>query len=140
MTVVLGVLVLAGWVFEIPALRSVLPGAVQMKANTALGLTLAGAALFLLADRARSQLHGLSLALALIVTVLGLATLGEWVFGWRLGIDELLFRDPSTLYTPWPGRMAPPSAFAFICLGPALMAVRSTRLSRWSGYCRRRRS
>lgn len=44
----LGAFVLAGWVFGIPWIKSVLPGAVEMKANTAVGLLLAGIALNLL--------------------------------------------------------------------------------------------
>ena len=42
LTVVLGLLVLAAWVLGIPSLKSVIPGAVEMKANTALGLVLSG--------------------------------------------------------------------------------------------------
>ena len=43
--VVAGVAVLAGWLFEIPSLKSVLPGVVAMKANTAVGFILAGLSL-----------------------------------------------------------------------------------------------
>ncbi len=41
----LGLVVLCGWLVDAPLLRSVLPGAVQMKANTAIGLLLCAAAL-----------------------------------------------------------------------------------------------
>ena len=51
LTAALGVIVLAGWAFGLPLLRSVLPGAVEMVANTAVGLALAGCALFVLGDR-----------------------------------------------------------------------------------------
>jgi len=46
-----GVIVRARWAFGLPLLKSVLPGAVEMKANTAAGLVLAGCALFILGDR-----------------------------------------------------------------------------------------
>jgi hypothetical protein len=50
----LGAVVLAGWAFGLPLLKSVLPGAVEMKANTAVGLVLSGCALFILGDRPSS--------------------------------------------------------------------------------------
>jgi hypothetical protein len=51
LTAALGVIVLAGWAFGLPFLKSVLPGAVEMKADTAVGLVLAGCALYILGDR-----------------------------------------------------------------------------------------
>ena len=41
-TLFTGMTVLAGWLGDFPLLKSVLPGAVEMKANTALGLIAAG--------------------------------------------------------------------------------------------------
>src|SRR5580658_937463 len=46
--VVLGCLVLCGWAFHIEILKTVLPGLVTMKANTALGIAFSGASLWLL--------------------------------------------------------------------------------------------
>jgi hypothetical protein len=50
-TAVLGLTVLLGWTVDVPLLKSVLPGAVEMKANTAVGLMLAACALFILGNR-----------------------------------------------------------------------------------------
>jgi PAS domain S-box-containing protein len=60
--------------------------------------------------------------LALLVLALGLATLGEFKFGWQLGIDEMLFQDHADLYG-LPGRMSIYSAFAFSVTGLALLAL-----------------
>src|SRR5262245_25325967 len=46
-TLAVGAAVLCGWAFDIPALRSVLPGWPAMKPNTAIALIAAGAALML---------------------------------------------------------------------------------------------
>jgi PAS domain S-box-containing protein len=125
---VVGGLVITGWIFNIPLLKSVLPGAVEMKANTAVGLVLAGCALFILADRPSPLLQRLAQALALAVGALGLATLGEYLFGWQLGIDELLFRDTAGAYNVARGRMSPYSAVAFASIGLALAVLPQPRL------------
>ena len=46
--VLLAGLALLGWALDVQRLRSGIPGAVEMKPNTALGLLLAGSALLLL--------------------------------------------------------------------------------------------
>ncbi len=115
----IGLSVLLGWIFRVPLMKSVLPGAVEMKANTAIGFLLAGTALCLLSapgDRIRKR-FGQSLALA--VSLLGFLTLSEYWFGWRLGIGELLFRDPTGFH----GMMSVFSAGVFAAIGLGLAAV-----------------
>jgi PAS domain S-box-containing protein len=122
-TATLGLAVLVGWMFSIPLLKSVLPGAVEMKANTALGLLLSACALFMLGRRQPGPPQRLAQILGLAVMALGLATLGEYLFGWQLGIDELLFRDTTGTYALIPGRMSPFSAVTFIMIGLALSVL-----------------
>ena len=124
----LGLLVLTGWVLEISSLKGLLRGAVEMKANAAVGLVLAGTALIILGRRASRQLQALALLSALLVVALGFGTLGQYAFGWRLGIDELLFRDGGHGYDDLPGRMSPYSALAFGALGLALVALPVARV------------
>lgn len=123
--VAVGAAVLAGWLFDVPLLKSVLPGFIAMKPNTAFAFVLAGGSLLLLLasplPRARARTGQ---ALALIVVLIGALTLGEYVFGWQLGIDELLFKDRDTTEA-WKlvaGRMAASTAAAFLLLGLALLA------------------
>ena len=58
LSTLMGIAVLAGWAFDVPAMRSVIPGAVEMKANTAVGLIGTSAALMMAAWSLRSALFG----------------------------------------------------------------------------------
>ncbi|MEO8524822.1 MAG: ATP-binding protein [Caldimonas sp.] len=124
LTTLLGLLVLVGWALDIAALESVIRGAVTMKANTAACLALAGSSLFVLTGNASSTSKSVARIIALIVCVAGLLTLGEYLFDWKLGIDQILFLDNGKNYNATiPGRMSPYSAFAFIAIGAALACL-----------------
>jgi PAS domain S-box-containing protein len=114
--------VLVGWWLDLASLKSVFPGLVTMKANTALAFLLAGASLFWLRpEAAGGRARWISRACAVAVSLIGLLTLGEYLLGWDAHIDELLFRDPGDPGTSSPGRMAPTSAAGFLLLGLALL-------------------
>ena len=128
----LGLLVLAGWTFDVAQLKSVLPGWVTMKANTALAFMLSGASLFLLSCVGRAKpesesrqvlrIRWLGRMLGAGAALIGLLTLGEYVFGWNLRIDQLLFREAAfAIATFSPGRMALATAISFSCTGLALV-------------------
>ena len=126
----LGAFVLTGWALDIAVLKNVLPGLVTMKANTALGMLLCGAALALLSRETVGRPIRIATAvMAVVVIALGALSLAEYLFGWNLGIDQWLFRDVAgALETSSPGRMGPPSAFCFVLAGIAL-AVASQPVS-----------
>ncbi|MEI6226770.1 MAG: PAS domain S-box protein, partial [Deltaproteobacteria bacterium] len=119
-TTAVGVAVLVGWALDLPTLKSVLPGVVSMKANTALGFVLAGLSLSL---RERGRASRITTgALAGATALLGFLTLVEYALGVNLGIDQFLFREAAgTVGTLSPGRMAPTTAVSFLLVG----------LSRW---------
>jgi PAS domain S-box-containing protein len=123
-TMLFGLVALAGWAFHIPALTSVLPGAVEMKANTAVALILCGVALLISADRTAVSMERIATGSALAVVAIGLATLAEYLFGWQLRIDELLVKDTDVAYNVFRGRMSPLSAAAFVVIGSALAVMR----------------
>ncbi|PWF55140.1 GGDEF domain-containing protein [Massilia glaciei] len=133
MVTLVGGIVLAGWWFNVAILKTVAPGLVSMKANTATCLLAAGVALFLLNERfsgvARKR-TGLFLALAVFV-IAGL-TLAEYALRREFGIDELLFDDDTrATSTSHPGRMAPVTALSLFLVGAALLLVdRATRVAR----------
>ena len=120
---VLGLLALAGWVFDILWLRSIVRGAVQMKANTATGLILSGLALFVASGPAAARHARTTQGLGALVSLLGWATLGQYLFGWDLGIDQWLVHDTASAYNAVPGRMSPFSALSFGAIGIALAGL-----------------
>ncbi|NDD40655.1 MAG: PAS domain-containing sensor histidine kinase, partial [Verrucomicrobia bacterium] len=81
---------LAGWWLDISAFKAFLAPTGYMKANSALCFILAGAALAL---NSTSQVRRwewlVAGVLAVLVTLIGGLTLGEYLFGSDLGIDEL---------------------------------------------------
>jgi signal transduction histidine kinase/ActR/RegA family two-component response regulator len=124
----LGIIVLTGWALDIAVLRSFIRGAVEMKANTAFGLLLSGCVLIVLANRTSLVQQYVAQAAAVIVLALGFGTLGEYVFSWQLGIDELLFKDTGNAFNLIPGRMSPYSAITFGGIGIMLAALQRPRL------------
>ena len=121
--VALGFSVLLGWALDITALKTVLPGLVSMKPNTALGFVLAGASL-LSSFTAQAGGQRSQRLLATAVMLLGLFTLGEYAFAIDFGIDQLLFSVPSEAgqLIP-PGRMSAATAAAFAVTGLALLTL-----------------
>lgn len=123
--ILLGSVVLVGWIAGIPVLKSFIPGLIEMKVNTALGFILAGTALALRCDPTPppGRRWGATACAGLVAT-LGAATLVEWVCRLDLGIDQLVFTEPSSaVLTSAPGRMAPNTAMNFICDGCALLLI-----------------
>ena len=102
-------------------LKSVLPGLVSMKANTAVGFVLLALALGFSRHAAGRRVV---LACVLAVVGLGAATLVEYWGNVDLGIDEVFFRDDArAVATSHPGRMAPFTAFNFVLAGSAVWLV-----------------
>jgi PAS domain S-box-containing protein len=135
-----GVVVLAGWVLEVPLLKSLHPALVTMKANTALCFVLIGAALVLLrhgeapVPLARRRA---ALACACVVGLIGALTLCEYALHCDLRIDQMLFREATgAVGTAFPGRMAPNTAlnFLLIALALALLDVEAWRRHRPADY------
>jgi signal transduction histidine kinase len=117
--------VLYGWAFRVERLMSVFPGLVTMKVNTALGLGFSGISAWLqLPGKFLPRTRSSARFFALLVVLIGAATLVEYAFGANLGIDQLLFSDPKgSVGTSSPGRPAPMTATAFIAIGLALVLL-----------------
>ncbi len=117
----LGSLTLAGWWLDLPMLRKVLLPAEAMKANAALGLALAGAALALNSTPSVRRREWLIAGLmSLMVMTIGGATLAEYVTGRDFGIDEVLATDVDGDELAPPGRMSVNGAVGLLLAGLAL--------------------
>ncbi|MBI4668933.1 MAG: response regulator [Elusimicrobia bacterium] len=120
-----GLAVLVGWIFDIAVIKSLSPNLVAMKANTALCFALAGFSLLLL-DRQppANPARRLAVICAAIVLLTGFLTLCEYLSGWNIGLDQLLFREAAgAVGTSHPGRMAPATAFNFLLIGLSLLVL-----------------
>jgi PAS domain S-box-containing protein len=121
--VAVGLLVLAGWLFDVPSLKGPLPGLGQMKANSAIGLLATGVALLLTISQPSAARQRATRFLAGLAITIGTLTLVEFLLGRNLGLDQLLFRDARAVHTLAPGRLAPQAAISFIFLGVALLLL-----------------
>jgi diguanylate cyclase (GGDEF)-like protein/PAS domain S-box-containing protein len=122
-TLVVALLVLAGWALHVHWLTNLESGAVSMKPNTAICIALISVALIVLsfcplAQNSRRVVDGL-IAVVLLICV---ATIVEYVLGLNLGVDQAIFRDYNGGANP--GRMGPNTAVALLmlALGTALVA------------------
>jgi PAS domain S-box-containing protein len=90
-----------------------------MKPNAAIAFLLCGSAMMLL-QRPNRKTALLAQVCGVAAAGLGVLTLTEYLTGWNLGIDELLFPDRGAIANLHPGRMAPNTAGVFVVIGLAV--------------------
>ena len=122
----LGAAVIAGWALGVEALKTPVPGTVTMKLNTAIGFVCVGVALI----GAHTGGGRWASAAAAAAGAIGLFSVTQDLFGFELGIDELLVsEDPRPTATGRAGRMSPYSATAFVLLSAAVLGRARPRAS-----------
>ena len=138
LAVAFGLWVLAGWELHLQWMKSILPGQVAVKANTATCFLLVGFALWILRNESLKVSAGWKVAArfaAALAAVVGLLSLTEGLWGSNLGIDQLLFATgpedvPGSIR---PGLMSPITAWSFLLLGIGLVVLDTKdRVSRWT--------
>ena len=131
-TFCIGGAALLGWLLGNEILKRVHPALVTMKANTSVCLMLVALSVFLIQDRSGSKIkRRIAQACAAIVALVGLLTLTQHLFGWDLGLDQVLFYESSEAAgQSFPGRMGVAASLNFTFLGLALWLV-DARSSRW---------
>ncbi|MEA3209307.1 MAG: hypothetical protein QOE70_2364 [Chthoniobacter sp.] len=122
--VVVGWAVLAGWAFDVAVLKGVFPGFATMKPNSAMAFFLLGSGLAVREMTVLPWGRRLAQICAGLAMGIGLATLGEYGFGWELHLDQALFREPAgSPHTYHPGRMSAAAALMFLLTGGALFLL-----------------
>jgi signal transduction histidine kinase len=122
----IGLMVMAGWFFDVDTMRRAFLSSVVMLPSTSLGFVIAGASLWIQRTRRerRSLMRFVALALGAAVLVLGGLTLAGRAFDLRVGLDRLLLGNHAATYPDLtPGGMAANSAVAFMLAGAALLAL-----------------
>ncbi len=121
-TATIAVVSLLGWVAHLQVLTRIVAGLPSLKANAAVALVLASFAVVAYAHSGpRCGVRYVGAVCAAVVLVVGATTLAEYAFGWRLGIDQLLFHDQPGPHVPYPGRPAANAALSFVLVGLALL-------------------
>jgi len=128
---------LAGWVLDSPTLRTAISGYASMKANSAIGLIVAGLVLFLIAacPAGTGTTRLLRRAGAAVAIAIGAGALAQFIGRIDLGIDQFLVRDPFTPVEFSPGRVPRATAVGFLVFGFAvLFSLRRPSWAFWVGY------
>lgn len=121
LTILLGVIVLAGWAFDISSFKSVHPNWVSIKPNSSLCFILIGLSLICLNyKKSNIKLKGCALFCAAMIFMISIATGIQYAFGLDFHIDQLLFADPQSIF---PGRMTPLTALNLILISTALLLL-----------------
>jgi signal transduction histidine kinase len=134
-TIILAITVIAGWLFDVGLLKSIVPGFISMKINTAICFLLSG--ILLLCLKIGKWNNGCRF-MAFFVLVFGIATFSQNIFSYNLGIDQLLITDYDAVKNgfPYPGRPSPTAAFCFSLYSFALLGITSKnyRLKKLAQY------
>jgi PAS domain S-box-containing protein len=117
--VLLGIVVICGWLAHIPALVQLRPGWASMKLNTAVCFTLFGVATVALARGRRRT----ALVCSVAVVAIALGTVCQYVLDVDLRIDELLLPAFLVEANVPPGRMSPITAGLFLVAGAGLASL-----------------
>ena len=133
--IIISVLVLIGWIFNIPILKSINPSWIAMRINTAFCFILSSISLFiyLIRDEIKNKKTGefLSKLLAYITGLFGFLTICQYLSGMNFGIDTILsFENVSNLVEGAlpQGRMAANTSLNFLLAGIALNLIYSNNI------------
>lgn len=118
-----GVIVVLGWIFNIGILKSILPGWVTMKFNTAVCFVLSGIILYLIAISFESKFDIAQIFLPTIVLIIFLIMgghLASTLLGLRLKVGELFIKEADgAVLSPVPGRPSIATIVSFFLIAAA---------------------
>src|SRR3990167_5010729 len=112
LVVLVGLIVMIGWMIHLPSLIQIFPQFVPMQFNTAFLFVLSGLGVFLL-DRWQKVAAGLGA----IIFLLSVLTILQYPLHIDFEIDQFFMHHYITTNVSHLGRMAPSTGFCFILLG-----------------------
>ncbi len=119
-------LVLLGWTFDVPILRSIFPGQPQMVPHTAVAFVLASLSLASLMKKRTTRRSIIAGLCALAVITIAIIIISEYVARLDFGFDRLLFSGQLQIIDQsFPGRPSPHTAINLLLVGCALLLSRS---------------
>ena len=130
LVVLVGIMVVVGWVLGIPVLTSILPQWVTMKFTTAVCFVASGAILYFVAvsQQEKNEVFQILLPIAsLIIFLLMLSLLMSVLLGIRTGIEDLFVQEAEgAVKTTTPGRPSVGTMVDFVLIGIAGMLTAFT--------------
>ena len=132
--IALGLIVVCGWIFHLPAVVQLLQKSAPMQFNTALCFVLSGVALLFLSF----QKFAVTQTLSALVFLLSMAVVFQYILSTDLGVDRLFIEPFTTDLTFYPGRMSINTAVCFTIsqVGLFLLTIRQISIRNWiSGGC-----
>ncbi len=125
--VLIGMLVLLGWLADWEVCKQVLPGLVAMNPATAVCFILSGVSLWLLGEAGAGSTGGMAghfaRVCAAVVALAGLIKFGGYVAGKDVPLDQFLFPSKLMGSSGVLVRMAPNTALSFLLIGAALLLL-----------------
>lgn len=117
-----GLVVMAGWVFDVPELKSLSRDWISMKFLTAFSFVLCGVMLYYIARAHEGAVDAAQVALSItsfiIILLMGLVFLST-LFNIRTGIEELFVKDTGGAACVAPGRPSVATMIGFILMATA---------------------
>lgn len=129
--VIIGTIVLIGWVFDIPILTSFYPGFVGMKPSSAISFIFSGLSLWSLNYHGSKKLKTFDWKSSVVVViVISGFTLLQNIFDLKFGIDSLFIKEQvNQLKVQTSARMAPATSVNFLIIGLSILLHRKVNVS-----------
>jgi PAS domain S-box-containing protein len=139
LSIIVGVVVMIGWLFKIIMLRRFFPQFAFMMFNTALCFILLSAIILIAQLRVNKFTKIIGVVLSVTVMLFALVSVSQYVFSYSAGMDQLFITDWVSKLDkyPLPGRMAVNVSACFALFGLAMLgfAVKNKLVNIIAQYC-----
>lgn len=132
LSIIIGALVFAGWIFNIDSFIHLLPGFGIMKFNTSICFMLAGISLYLVNSAPEISKPGKIIATicSILILLFGVISLSQYLFNWDLDPGQLFAKkNPGIIGFFVPGNMSLIASLDFTILGTTLLLLGRRKLN-----------